>query len=201
MIVNLDLWAFYEITLQKKFRKIYCKPVTFWKEDWCTVIPMNFASFFGTAFLQNNSLNRDSKMLESDDRVQATTHTIENVSRLIHIANTLGNCWFGRFLRSVFWNIRRKRVAIYRLTNFATIFSWILPTEVLRKVSHQGRLPPGMHLFIVNHGNTGTMCEVCTKLAIKTPELRHWGLSSVFIVNFEQTSRIILLFLLLNLNK
>ena len=29
------------------------------------------------------------------------------------------------------------------------------------------------------------MCEICSKLAIKTPERRHWRLSGVLIVNFE----------------
>ena len=42
------------------------------------------------------------------------------------------------------------------------------------------------------------MCEVCSKLAIKTPERRH--LCRVFI-NFEQISHIVLVFPLLTLNK
>ena len=32
------------------------------------------------------------------------------------------------------------------------------------------------------------MCEICSKLTIKTPEQRHWRRSSVFVVNFEQIS-------------
>ena len=30
------------------------------------------------------------------------------------------------------------------------------------------------------------VCEICSKLAIKTPERRHWCCSGVFIVNFKQ---------------
>ena len=29
------------------------------------------------------------------------------------------------------------------------------------------------------------MCEICSKLTIKTPERHHWGRSGVFIDNFE----------------
>ena len=45
------------------------------------------------------------------------------------------------------------------------------------------------------------MCEICSKLKIKIPERRHRRGSGVFIVNSEQVSLIVLVFLLLNLNK
>ena len=45
------------------------------------------------------------------------------------------------------------------------------------------------------------MCEICSKLTIKTPERRHRRLSGVFIVNVEQISHVVLVFLLLTLNK
>ena len=41
----------------------------------------------------------------------------------------------------------------------------------------------------VNNRNTRTRCEVCSKLAIKIPERRHWRRSGIFIVNFEHTWR------------
>ena len=40
------------------------------------------------------------------------------------------------------------------------------------------------------------MCEICTKLRIKTSELRQWRQFGVFIVNFEQISHIVLMLLL-----
>ena len=43
--------------------------------------------------------------------------------------------------------------------------------------------PVGVYLFIVNTRNTMTMCEIYSKLTIKTPERR---LSGVFIINFVQ---------------
>ena len=61
-----------------------------------------------------------------------------------------------------------------------------------------------VYLFKVNKRNTRTMCEVCSKLTIKTPERlqwRQWRRSCVFIVKFEQISHIVLVFLLLTLNK
>ena len=41
-----------------------------------------------------------------------------------------------------------------------------------------------------------TMCEICSELYIKTPDRRHWRRFSVFIVNFEQISHILVLPLL-----
>ena len=40
----------------------------------------------------------------------------------------------------------------------------------------------------------------CSKLQIKIPERRQWRRSSIFIVNFEHISHIVLLFPLLTLN-
>ena len=54
----------------------------------------------------------------------------------------------------------------------------------------------GIYLLKVNNRNTRTRFEICSKLAIKTPERR----SGVFIVNFEHISHLVLVFLLLTLN-
>ena len=50
-------------------------------------------------------------------------------------------------------------------------------------------------MFKVNNKNTRTRCELCSKLTIKTPD--HWRRSSVFIVNFEHSSHLVPVFLLL----
>ena len=42
-----------------------------------------------------------------------------------------------------------------------------------------------IQLFKVHNGKTRTMCEISSKLTVKTPERRHWHRSGVFIVNFE----------------
>ena len=61
--------------------------------------------------------------------------------------------------------------------------------------------PVGNYMFKVNSRNTRTRSEICSKLTIKTPERRHWRLSSVFIVNFEHISHLVLVCLLLTLSK
>ena len=43
-------------------------------------------------------------------------------------------------------------------------------------------------------------CEICSKLTIKTPERRQWRRPGVFIVNFEHTLHLFLIFLLLTLS-
>ena len=56
--------------------------------------------------------------------------------------------------------------------------------------------PSGIYLLKVNNRNTRTKCEICSKLTIKTPERRY----SVFIVNVEHISHLVLVFLLLTVN-
>ena len=49
-------------------------------------------------------------------------------------------------------------------------------------------LSVGIYLFKVSHGNTRAMCNICSKLTIKTPERRHLRRPDAFIVNFEHIS-------------
>ena len=52
--------------------------------------------------------------------------------------------------------------------------------------------PVDICLLKVDNRNTRTMCEICSKLTIKTPER--------LFVNFEHISHLVLVFLLLTLN-
>ena len=54
-------------------------------------------------------------------------------------------------------------------------------------------------MFKVNKKSTRERCEICSKFTIKTPEQHQWCLSGVFIVDFEHTSHLVLVFLLLTL--
>ena len=58
-----------------------------------------------------------------------------------------------------------------------------------------------IYMFKVNNGNTRKMCEICSKLTIKTPERRNRRHSSVFTVDFEQFSHMALVFPLWTLIK
>ena len=60
-----------------------------------------------------------------------------------------------------------------------------LPQEVLRLT------PIGIYMFKVNNGSTRTICEICSKLAIKTPERYHGHHSGVFVVKLEQILHIV----------
>ena len=70
----------------------------------------------------------------------------------------------------------------------------------MHKEYQQKSNPAGIYLLKVNNKNTRARCETCSKLAIETPERRHWRHSGVFIVNFEHISDLALVFLLLTLN-
>ena len=56
------------------------------------------------------------------------------------------------------------------------------------------------YLLKVNNKSTRSNCEIYSKLTIKTPERRQWRRCGVFIVNFEDISYFVLVFLLLTLN-
>ena len=57
-----------------------------------------------------------------------------------------------------------------------------------------------IYLLKVNNGNVRKVCQICSKLAIKTPERRQWRRSTVFVFNLEHISNLYLLFVLLNLS-
>ena len=60
--------------------------------------------------------------------------------------------------------------------------------------------PAGIYLLKISHGNK-IICEICSKLTIKTPERCQWHSSGIFNVNSEQILLIILVLSLLILNK
>ena len=54
--------------------------------------------------------------------------------------------------------------------------------------------PSENFLIKFNNQNFRTMSEIYSVFAIKTPARRQWHLSDVFIVNFEQISHVVLMF-------
>ena len=50
-------------------------------------------------------------------------------------------------------------------------------------------------MFKVNNGNTRTVCKICSKLAIKALEQRHWRRSIVFNINFKRFHALLWYFL------
>ena len=45
--------------------------------------------------------------------------------------------------------------------------------------------PAAKRMFKFNNRNTRTRCDICSKLAVKTPKRCHWRRYGVFIVNFQ----------------
>ena len=58
-----------------------------------------------------------------------------------------------------------------------------------------------IYLIKVNNRSTSTRREICSTLTIKTPERHYCRRSSVFNVNFERISTLVLVFLLLTLSR
>ena len=88
-------------------------------------------------------------------------------------------------------------LVIFACLFFAWHFSFLSCTK---DVGKQVLIPAGIYLLRVSNRNTRTRCEICSKLTIKTPEQCQWCYSGVFIVNYEDISHLVLVFLLLTLN-
>ena len=86
------------------------------------------------------------------------------------------------------------------LRKFGKLFSELILKNEIKKITLYKANSVGIYLLKVINRNTGTRCKICSKLAIKTPEQRHWRHSGVFIDNFEHISYPVLVFLLLTLN-
>ena len=80
--------------------------------------------------------------------------------------------------------LTRNRLTMFNpfRTNFS--FNLKLSEKNLTKGSI-GTNPAGIYVFEVNNGSTKTMCEICSKLTIKTPQRSHLLRFGVCIVNFE----------------
>ena len=59
-------------------------------------------------------------------------------------------------------------------------------------------VPANIYLLQFKNSSTRTKSEICSKLIIKTPEQRRFG---VFIVNSEHISHLFVIFLLLPFNR
>ena len=95
--------------------------------------------------------------------------------------------------RAIIVKVSPNSYITFTLTNF-------VKSAIIHGLHHLS-VPASVYLLKVNNRNTRTRCEICSKLTIKTPERRHWRRYSVFIVNFEHISHLVLVLLLLTLNK
>ena len=102
--------------------------------------------------------------------------------------------------------------SLYKITKQKECNTNIVPCKAMRSKNfgkfvektsvNLNHYPAGIiNLFKVNKKKSRAMCEICSKLTIKTPKRRHCHRSGVFIVAFEQISYIVLEFPLLTLNK
>ena len=95
---------------------------------------------------------------------------------------------------------------IVTLDNFTILNSWYKQNKWKSNRTNKIRwfpwdflietFPAGIYLLKVNNRNSRTRCEICSKLAITTPERRHWR---VFIVNFKHIPHLYPVILLLTL--
>ena len=76
------------------------------------------------------------------------------------------------------------------LMSFCCLPCWLW----LHSTQSSAHYPTGIYLFKVNNRNSRSMCEIWSKLIIKTLEQSHWRRSGVFIICFERISFIVTLF-------
>ena len=101
------------------------------------------------------------------------------------------------------WKYLNRRLNSCRFTHYGNYFVSkfsqfklfkYLP-ETTKTVKNANYRPAGIFLFKVNNWNTRTIFEICSQLAIKTPERYYWCRSVVFLVNFEHVLHLFLVFL------
>ena len=110
--------------------------------------------------------------------------------------------------------LRIKSILSYQLKTFSRLKQWIAKSWYIIYFdwtvffSFSTIYPPylilnpaGNYMLKVNNRDTRKICEICSKLTIKTPERCHCRCSGVFIVNLEHISHLVLVFLLLTLSK
>ena len=110
--------------------------------------------------------------------------------------------------------LRIKSILSYQLKTFSRLKQWIAKSWYIIYFdwtvffSFSTIYPPylilnpaGNYMLKVNNRDTRKICEICSKLTIKTPERCHCRCSGVFIVNFQHISHLVLVFLLLTLRR
>ena len=90
------------------------------------------------------------------------------------------DCGIGAFL----WFLRSCQEHLLSLKTFGRLFLYVTSVSKVSKI----------YLFKVNNENTGIICEIYSKLTIKTPEWHQWRRSGIFVVNFKQILHVVLLF-------
>ena len=79
------------------------------------------------------------------------------------------------------WLVER-RIDIVRSMGITMkdIFAFGSVEDLLLFEDERTSKPVGIYLLRINNRNTRTMCEICSKLTMKRPELRQWRCSGVF---------------------
>ena len=85
-------------------------------------------------------------------------------------------------------------ISLYIIIAYSILISFTILVSTVK-------YPAGNCMFGVGDGGAGAACGVCSRLAMKTPERRHWRRAGVFIVDFGRGWRIVLVFLLLTLGR
>ena len=93
---------------------------------------------------------------------------------------------FAKFLRTPFVKEQLRWLLLQVIGGLVGIIDYFA-SNVFRVNNKQSSI------FICLNSRNGvpTICEICSKLTIKTPEQRQWPLSGGFIVNFEQILQIV----------
>ena len=102
---------------------------------------------------------------------------------------------FWSEIKSLFHHF--KGLSVVKIVSDPRVRLWFLQQSF---TSHH-IIPNSNYMFKVHYRNTRIRCEICSKLAIKTPERCHLHRSGVFIVNFEHISYFVLVLLLLTLTR
>ena len=102
---------------------------------------------------------------------------VKQYHRYFHNANS--HIFFERL-----GQLRLPKVQFFPVSEKLTVKIFYLPVYTPNLSPSYRIYPADNYMFKVNTRNTRTRCGICSELTIKTPNLRQWRRSGVFMVNF-----------------
>ena len=123
--------------------------------------------------------------LRSEYLEPSQTSMIERFSKIINVFQPL--TIFLKAPSQMFdWVLNVQLNALLKYVNQKNI--WVFFFHFSFNASKKRKKTADIYLFKVNNGNTGIMCEICSKLTIKTPECQLVSLLLTHTLNSIHTS-------------
>ena len=114
--------------------------------------------------------------------IRVRIREVRNVSFSENFAYVL-NAW-SLSSQNIFLEVAILRVSEHSVENKCHLRSVLVASSSPSNLRKLNCAPVSIYLFKANNGNTRAMFEICSKVAIKTLERRHWYVNLLFIIHY-----------------